>query len=131
MGAFEAETLAKQLAQLGLDLSEEVEHLGDLEEGAADAEGHFRKLESVYDDCVDRAFLDAQGTEATRKAEAKLACRTERTAKQEANVEWNKAKGRVFTQNANLNAIRTRIDIGRSLLSREKSLLSLGGVGET
>ena len=129
MGAFDAETLARQLAQLGRDLTEEVERLGELEEEAADAEGNFRRLESAYDDCVDRAFLDAQGTEAKRKAEAKLTCSAERTAKQEASIEWNKAKGRVFTQNANLNAIRTRIDIGRSLLSRERALLGLASSG--
>lgn len=130
MSSYDAETLVRQLGQLGRDLDEEVSHLGELEEEAANAEGHFRKLESAYDDCIDRAFLDAQGNVDMRKAQSRLTCTEERTVKQEANIEWNKAKGRVFTQNANLNAIRTRIDIGRSLLSREKALLSLAGTGD-
>jgi len=130
MTSFDAEVLARQLSQLGRDLESEVKYLGELEEEAADAEGHFRKLESAYDDAIDRAFLDTQGNVDIRKATARLACKEERAVKQEANVEWNKVKGRVFTQNANLNAIRTRIDIGRSLLSREKALISLAGTGE-
>lgn len=130
MTYYDAETLARQLAQLGRDLDDEVKVLGVLEEAAADAEGFFRKLESAYDDCLDQAFLDANGNVDSRKAQARLACAVERAAKQEASTEWNKARGKVFTQNANLTAIRVRIDIGRSLLSREKSLMALAGTGE-
>lgn len=128
---YEAEALVRQLAQLGRDLEAEVEVLGELEEAAADAEGKFRRLETAYDDCVDNAFLNASGNVDTRKAQARLACVTERTLKLEAATEWNKAKGRMFTQQANLQALHRRCDIGRSLLARERSLLSLSGIGET
>ena len=131
MSAYESEVLARQLAQLGRDLDAEVAILGELEEVAADMEGEYRKLKSAYDDCVDRTFLDFGGNVETRKAEARLACSAERTLMHEANTEWDKAKGRVFTQNANLRALHDRIDIGRSLLSRERALISIAGVNET
>jgi hypothetical protein len=127
---YSAETLARQLAQLGRELDAEVAILGELEEASADMEGEYRRLKSAYDDCVDRSFLHTDGGVEARKAEARLACTTERALMHEANLEWDKAKGRVFTQNANLRALHDRIDIGRSLLSREKALLSLSGIGE-
>lgn len=130
MSAYDAETLARQLAALGRDLSDEVARMGELEEEAVDREGDFRWQESAYDDAFDRAFLDADGAQETRKATARLACTKERSLKLEANLEWNKAKGRVHTQTANLRALHDRIEIGRSLLSREKALLSLSGIGE-
>lgn len=131
MSGYEAEVLARQLAQLGRDLQEEVVHLGDLEEEAVDCEGAFRKLESAYDDAYDRAFLDADGAQETRKATARLACTRERELKQDAALEWGRAKGRVHTQQSNLQAIHRRVEVGRSLLSREKALISLAGTGET
>jgi hypothetical protein len=129
MGSFDAEILAKQLAQLGRDLDEEVLLLGELEEAAADAEGAFRKLESAYDDCIDTAFMNAPGNVDMRKAQARLACTTERTLKQQAAIEWSKAKGRMFTQQASLQALHRRCEIGRSLLSRERALLGLANSG--
>jgi len=129
-GSYEAETLARQLAQLGRDLDTEVMVLGELEEAAADAEGNFRKLETSYNDCIDRAFLDASGNVDIRKAQARLACTVERTLKQEAAIEWSKAKGRMFTQQANLQALHRRCEIGRSLLARERSLISISGIGD-
>ena len=104
--------------------------MGELEEESVDREGDFRRLESAYDDAYDRAFLDAEGAQETRKATARLECTKERDLKLEANLEWNRAKGRVHTQQANLRAIHDRIEVGRSLLSREKALLSLSGIGE-
>lgn len=130
MSGYEAETLARHLADLGRDLDAEVIVLGELEEAAADAEWAFRKLEAAYDDCTDAAFLDGKGSVDSRKAQARLACTAERALKQEANTEWSKARGRVFTQQASLKALHGRIEIGRSLLSREKTLISLAGVGE-
>lgn len=129
--SYSAEILAQQLAQLGRDLDAEVIVLGEYEEASADAEGEFRRLKALYEDCMDRTFLAGEGGVDLRKAEARLACTTERTQMHEANLEWDKARGRVFTQNANLRALHDRIDIGRSLLSREKSLLSLAGINET
>ena len=131
MSSFDAELLARQLSQLGRDLDSEVAVLGELEEQAADAEGAYRAMKAAYDDCVDRTFLNAEGIADVRKAEARLLCVSQRALMHEANLEWDRAKGRVFTQQANLQALHKRCEIGRSLLSREKSLLSLAGIGET
>ena len=130
MSGYEAEVLARQLAALGRDLDAEVAVLGVLEETSADMEGEFRRLKGAYDDCVDQAFLSAEGSVDARKAVARLACTASRTAMYEANMEWDKARGRVFMQQANLRALHDRIDIGRSLLARERALISIAGTGE-
>jgi hypothetical protein len=130
VSSFDAEVLARQLAQLGRDLQDEVVRLGELEEAAVDREGDFRKREAAHSDAIDRALLNAEGTMSLREAQARLACAGERTLKLEASLEWSRAKGRVHTQQANLQAIHKRCEIGRSLLSREKALLSLSGIGE-
>jgi hypothetical protein len=130
VSAFEAETLARQLAQLGRDLDDEVKVLGKLEEEAVDAEGHYRAKEYAYTYAMDKAFLDFSGSVEVRKAQARTTNGSYWLDSQDAYLDWSRAKAKVRTQNANLSAIRTRIDIGRSLLSREKALLALGGVGE-
>ena len=131
MSSYEAEVLAKQLAALGRDLSDEVLRLGELEEESVDLEGEFRKLETIYEDSLDRALIEAEGTMELRKAAARIRCSDGKVSMQEASLDWARAKARVRTQNANLSAIGKRIEVGRSLLSREKSLLSLSGIGET
>jgi len=130
VSAYDAETLAQQLGQLGRDLQDEVVVLGKLEEEAVAAEGRYRAKEYAYNDAMDRAFLDLPGSVEVRKAQARTTTGSYWHDSQDAYLEWSRAKGRVRTQNANLSAIRTRIDVGRSLLSREKALLSLSGVGE-
>lgn len=130
MNAFDADTLARQLAALGRDLQDEVGILGRLEEEAVDAEGAFRKLEAEYDDTYDRAFLDFDGGVEVKKAQARVKCFPERLVKQDAELQWGRAKARVRTQQANLQAIHRRVEIGRSLLSREKAMISLAGTGE-
>lgn len=129
---YEAETLARQLGQLGRDLEHEVARLGELEELSADAEGEYRSLAEEYDDALARAFLDGTGSVDARKAQARLNCAVERLEMQAANLAWNKIRGRVRTQNANLQALHKRVEIGRSMLSREKALMSISGnLGET
>lgn len=129
---YEAEALVRQLAQLGRDLSDEVERLGEMEEDGVDAEGRYRYLDALYEDAIARSLLDSEQRSAeSRKAEARLNCIKEREAAQEANLEMSRAKARTRTQQANLSAIGKRIEVGRSLLARERSLLSLSGIGET
>lgn len=130
--SYEAEALVRQLAQLGRDLSDEVERLGEMEEDGVDAEGRYRYLDALYEDAIARSLLDSEQRSAeSRKAEARLNCIKEREAAQEANLEMSRAKARTRTQQANLSAIGKRIEVGRSLLARERSLLSLSGIGET
>jgi predicted nucleic acid-binding Zn-ribbon protein len=128
--SWDAETLAQQLAQLGRDLQEEITLLGELEEECVTAEGEYRRLQDLYEDEFHQAFINLPGSVESRKAAARLECVTAREASSEAYLQWNRLKGQVRVQNASLSALRSRIDIGRSLLSREKSLLSLAGTGE-
>jgi hypothetical protein len=64
-----------------------------------------------------------------RKAQARIKCEAAEILAEEASLDWTRTKARVRTQNANLSAIGKRIEVGRSLLSREKSLLSLTNSG--
>jgi hypothetical protein len=127
---FDAETLARQLAQLGRDLQDEVKYLGELEEAAVDAEGVYRSKETSLEWAQDKAFLDFDGSVEVRKAQSRQTTLSYQMESREAYLEWGKAKGRLRTQQANLSALHKRVEIGRSLLSREKALLSLSGIGE-
>jgi len=130
VNAFDADTLARQLAQLGRDLQDEVKYLGELEEAAVDAEGKYRSKETSLEWAQDKAFLDFDGSVEVRKAQSRQTTLSYQMEAREAYLEWGRAKGRVRTQNANLQALHKRVEIGRSLLSREKALLSLSGIGE-
>lgn len=130
MSAIEAETLVRQLAALGRDLDEEVRNLGRMEEEAVDAEGHYRAKEYAFNSELDKCFLEASGSSVeVRKAQARVVTASWWLDTQDAYLEWQKAKARVRVQQANLSALKSRIEIGRSLLSREKSLLSLASSG--
>jgi hypothetical protein len=126
---FDAEILARQLGNLGRDLQGEVIHLGELEEEAVDAEGAYRRLEREHEIETARALLAADGSMELRKAQARLKCEAAEVLAEEASLDWARTKARVRTQNANLSAIGKRIEIGRSLLSREKALISLTNSG--
>lgn len=130
MSAFDAQVLADQLARLGRDLQDYVTVLGDLEERAVDHEGDYRRLDAEYEDAFAHALLASEGSVEMRKAHARLKSVPARLITQDAWLEWNKCKARLRTQQASLSALHKRIEIGRSLLSREKALLSLGGIGE-
>ena len=131
MSSFDAETLARQLAQLGRDLQEEVILLGELEEQAVDAEGEYRHRDALYEDTLASHLLKSLYSNAeARKADARLQCTGPRAEMHSAYMNWSKAKARVRTQQASLTALHKRCEIGRSLLSREKALLSLSGIGE-
>lgn len=124
--SFDAQVLAQQLAQLGQDLTAEVSKLGRLEESCVDAEASYRQLQETYEDALAAAFLRAQGSNAdARKAEARLKAADTRAAAEAAWKAWTVLKAQVRTQQASLQALHRRCEIGRSLLSREKTLLSL------
>lgn len=127
--SWDAETLVRQLGQLGRDLDAEVVVLGDLDLAAVEAEGEFRRLDEETGDRFAQEFLDAPGTVDARKNIARLKAVPARLEAQDAWLEWSRAKAKVRTQQASLNAIHKRIDVGRSLLSRERALLSLANSG--
>ena len=124
--AVEMALLANQLSQLGRDLQLEITLLGEMEEAAVEAEGQYRSLDAAHEDDLARAFLRARGTNAeARKAEARLDCIQSRLIADQANLDWNRKKAQLRTQHANISALHRRIEVGRSLLSREKALVGL------
>lgn len=129
MTSYDADVLAQQLSALGRDLQNEILILGELEEHAVDAEAVYRELQDQYEDEQAKAFLSFTGTVEVRKMETRLATADYREKAAVAYISWNQAKGKLRVQQANLQAIHKRVDIGRSLLSREKSLISLVSSG--
>jgi hypothetical protein len=122
---FDPETLARQLARLGQDLQDEVKALAVLEDICTELESAYRVRKNQLETATDRAFLSAEGSIDMRKATARLAVLAEQKQMEEAYLAWGKAKNAVSVQHASLRALNERVDIGRSLLSREKSLLAL------
>ena len=130
MSSWDAEVLTRQLAQLGRDLDDEVHQLGELDLAAVEAEGEFRRLDDEHGDRVATEFLNAEGAVETRKMIARLKAVPARLIAADAWLEWNRAKARMRTQQASIQALHRRVEIGRSMLSREKALISLAGTGE-
>lgn len=122
---FDANVLVDQLRALGRDLEHEVVQLGKLEEQCVDFEWDYRRLDNEWNDRMDEAFIVASGSVEQRKAEARLKAVPGRVLKEDAWKEWQHARARVRTQQASLQALHRRVEIGRSLLSREKTLMDL------
>lgn len=131
MSGFDAEVLVTQLSQLGRDLDGMVRRLGELDDYATEREGEYRFALEEHEDRIAEAFLGAEGSVDARKCTARLKCTPTRVIAGEAALEWNRAKSRLRTHQASIQALHRRIEIGRSMLSREKALMSLAGVGET
>lgn len=127
--AIDANVLVSQLGQLGRDLDDEVTRLGQLEETSVDAECDYRSLDEEYGDRTAEAFLAAEGAVETRKASARLKAVPARLIREDAYREWQHAKARVRTQQASIQALHRRVEIGRSMLSREKTLMSISEIG--
>jgi hypothetical protein len=131
VSGYDAQLLANQLAQLGRDLDSEVKYLGVLDEAAVEAEGLYRRLDEEHQDRVATEFLRSEGTVETRKMQGRLKAVPARLIAEDAWLDWNRAKSKLRTQQASIQALHRRIEIGRSMLSREKALISLAGVNET
>jgi hypothetical protein len=129
--SWEAETLVRQLSQLGRDLDAEVGVLGNLDMISVEAEGEFRRLDEEHGDRLAQEFLHAEGTVDAKKNIARIKAIPARLTAQDAWLDWNRAKSKLRTQQASIQAMHRRIEIGRSMLSREKTLLSISGTGET
>jgi hypothetical protein len=129
MSSWEAETLVRQLSQLGRDLDTEVGVLGELDMISVEAEGEFRRLDEEHGDRFAQEFLHAEGTVDAKKNIARIKAIPARLIAQDAWLEWSRAKSRLRTQQASIQAMHRRIEVGRSLLSREKALIGLGNSG--
>lgn len=131
MAGWDAETLVRQLSQLGRDLDAEIKVLAELEDLSVEEEGLYRQLKEEHEDRVAEEFLRAEGNLDTRKSIARLKAVPARLIAEDQWKAWQKVRRKVLVQNASLNAIRERIGIGRSLLARERTLAGLAGIGET
>jgi len=130
MSVVDLNLLASQLSALARDLQAEVDLLGELEEVAVDADAESRRLAEEYEDAYSRAYIGAEGAVELRKNIARLGVIGERVTAQEAKHVADKARSRVRTQRESLNVLHKRVDVGRSLLARERALVSLAGMGE-
>lgn len=129
--SWDAELLVRQLSQLGRDLDAEVTILGQLDEHAVEAESEFRRLDEEYNDRFAEEFLNLEGPVEQRKMQARLKAKPARLISEEAWLIWNLSKAKLRTQQASIQALHRRVEIGRSMLSREKALISIAGTGET
>jgi len=121
----DGDVLAKQLGDLGRQLDNATEELAKLDILATGAGIETARLKEEYEDAFAVAFRDATGAVEARKVTARLDCVPQRMKAQDASADWERAKAKVRNQQAIVRAINSRIDIGRSLLSREKSLAAL------
>jgi hypothetical protein len=118
----DGEILASQLSQLGRQLDDATAKLGELDVLATSAGIEAARLKEEYENVFAAAFLSAEGAIETRKMIARCHCVSTQDKAQDAAAGWERAKSKVRNQQAMVRAINSRIDIGRSLLSREKSL---------
>jgi hypothetical protein len=117
--------LARQLSQLGRDLEDEIAILGEMELAAVEAEGKYRHYKELHEDALAGVMLKSrQGSAESRKAEARVSCIDSRIEMEQANISLDRAKALLRVKYASISALGRRIDIGRSLLSREKALMS-------
>lgn len=128
---FDANVLLKQLSDLGRQLDAEVEKLADLDFHATGKGCDYQRLREEHEDALASAFLEVPGGVEVRKASARLKSVPSRLVAQDASKDWEEAKSRLRTQQAAIKALTTRIEIGRSMLSHEKSMLALNWNPET
>jgi hypothetical protein len=128
--SFDANALVNQLSQLGRDLDTYVGELGRLEHEKVNFEAEYRRLLEEHEDALAEAFLAAAGQPVeTRKCIARLKCVPSRLIRDDAKKDWQHSEARVRTQFASISALHRRIEIGRSMLSREKTLMSISEIG--
>ena len=125
--SYDAEVLVQQLAQLGRDLDTEVKHLALLEHACVDAESTYRHSVNNYQKALDESYLSVKGTVEDRKAQSRLKAEVPQLDLEDAWREWQITRADVRIQQASISALHRRVEIGRSMLSREKALISLAG----
>lgn len=107
--------IEQQLGNLGTQLDNAVNKLGELEQTAVEAEGDYKVKFS-------RIFREASGSVEDRKQIAVAECDAEwRT--------WGKAAAAVRLQKELVRALHARIDVGRTLASNVRAEVSLARSG--
>lgn len=118
----DGEILANQLSQLGRQLDDATDKLAELDIEATATAIECAHRKELYEDALAYAFSKAEGSVENRKTSARLNCIAPRLAYEESYGNAERAKSAVRNQQAMIRALNSRIDIGRSLLSREKTL---------
>ena len=121
----DGEILARQLGDLGRQLEDATVKLTELDVLATGAAIEAARLKEEYEDRLAEGFRDAEGAVEAKKTLARLKASPARIIAQEAYAEAERAKCKVRNQQAVIRAINARIDVGRSLLSREKTLMAV------
>jgi hypothetical protein len=121
----DGEILATQLQSLGRQLDEATAKLAELDIYATSAGITAAAAKEEYENAYAASFLTADGAVEARKMIARCHCVPTQDKALEAAGAWEQAKSAVRNQQAMVRAINARIDIGRSLLSREKSLMAI------
>jgi hypothetical protein len=127
---FDPDLLLRQLSELGRLLDAQIETLGECDLLATGLGCEYQRLREECEDRVAEEFLKAEGTVETRKMIARLKAVPSRLIAQDALLEAEKAKARLRTQQAAIRALHARVEIGRSLLSHEKTRLDLDRLPE-
>lgn len=122
---FDTDVLLGQLAALGGELDAAVVELGTLDMLATGHGCLYNQLREEHEDNLANAFLDADGSVEVRKNIARVKCVPSRLIAQQQAKEWEEAKSRVRTQQEAIRALHRRVEIGRSLLSTEKTRMDL------
>lgn len=125
---FDANLLLRQLSELGKQLDEQVEKLGELDFIATGKYCEAARIKEEYEDALAKVFLVSEGSVETRKATARLKCVPSRLMAQDAMKDAKEAEAHVRNQQAAVRALQSRIDIGRSLLSSEKARMQMDGL---
>lgn len=120
--------LLTQLGQLGRQLEEETTRLGELDMLATGLACDYNRIREEYEDELAAAFLSLDGPVEARKMASRQKCVPARLEAQDASRRWEEAKSRLRTQQAAVRTLQARIEIGRSMLSHEKTLMGLGGL---
>jgi len=121
----DGEVLAAQLSELGRQLDSKTAEVGTLDLIATGKAISANEVREKYEDALATAFLASTGTVEVRKAQARLDCTAARWEAQQAAADWERGKSELRTAQAMVRALERRIDIGRSLLSREKTLAAI------
>lgn len=101
-------TILEHLQSISRDLDKAIEELKTLELAA-------EKAEAVYRVAKAKAFLSAEGTERAREHQAVLATQTEL-------IERGEAAALARVQVQKIKSLHSRIDVGRTVASAEKTL---------
>jgi hypothetical protein len=122
------EVLLQQLGELGKQLDTATSELTRLDVVATGASVHHAGLKKDLEKATAQAFLTCEGPMEVRKMQATLSTADLREDLQEAYAAAKTAESQVRNQQEVIRALNRRIDIGRSLVSHQKTQMEMDGL---